>query len=55
MGSSVLFSATSAAGVRWSAAQLKGSRLFARSSLDTDVSDMSVNGEFFFLVSCYQV
>ncbi|XP_044499844.1 zeta-carotene desaturase, chloroplastic/chromoplastic [Mangifera indica] len=43
MGSSVLFSATSAAGVRWSAAQLKGSRLFARSSLDTDVSDMSVN------------
>ncbi|XP_031275399.1 zeta-carotene desaturase, chloroplastic/chromoplastic [Pistacia vera] len=43
MGSSVLFPTTSVSGVRWSAAQVKGSRLCVRSSLDTDVSDMSVN------------
>lgn len=49
MASSVLFAATSVAGLRSLAAQVKQQRVCVRSSLDsleTNVSDMSVNGNF---------
>ncbi|KAL9447637.1 hypothetical protein AB3S75_015166 [Citrus x aurantiifolia] len=43
MGSSVLLPATSVTGVKWSRVQVKGPRFRVRASLDTNVSDMSVN------------
>ncbi|KAH9754125.1 Zeta-carotene desaturase [Citrus sinensis] len=43
MGSSVLFPATSVTGVTWSRVQVKDPRFGVRASLDTNVSDMSVN------------
>ncbi|KAH9688084.1 Zeta-carotene desaturase [Citrus sinensis] len=43
MGSSVLFPATSVTGVTWSRVQVKDPRFRVRASLDTNVSDMSVN------------
>ncbi|KAH9754187.1 Zeta-carotene desaturase [Citrus sinensis] len=43
MGSSVLFPATSVTGVTWSRVQVKDPRFCVRASLDTNVSDMSVN------------
>ena len=48
MGSSVLFPATSVTGVTWSRVQVKDPRFRVRASLDTNVSDMSVNGKFIF-------
>ncbi|KAH9688139.1 Zeta-carotene desaturase /chromoplastic [Citrus sinensis] len=43
MGSSLLFPATSVTGVCWSRVQVKVPRFCVRASLDTNVSDMSVN------------
>ncbi|KDO37078.1 hypothetical protein CISIN_1g046976mg [Citrus sinensis] len=43
MGSSLLLPATSVTGVKWSRVQVKGPRFHVRASLDTNVSDMSVN------------
>ncbi|GAY62716.1 hypothetical protein CUMW_220030 [Citrus unshiu] len=43
MGSSLLFPATLVTGVCWSRVQLKVPRFCVRASLDTNVSDMSVN------------
>ncbi|KAH9688102.1 Zeta-carotene desaturase /chromoplastic [Citrus sinensis] len=51
MGSSVLFPATSVTGVTWSRVQVKDPRFRVRASLDTNVSDMSVNElDFGFLI-----
>ena len=50
MGSPVLFPATSVTGVTWSRVQVKGPRFRVRASLDTNVSDMSVNGKFLFFL-----
>ena len=50
MGSSLLFPATSVTGVCWSRVQLKVPRFCVRASLDTNVSDMSVNGKFLFFL-----
>ncbi|KAL9450762.1 hypothetical protein AB3S75_012488 [Citrus x aurantiifolia] len=43
MGSSVLFPATSVTGVTWSRVQVKDPSFGVRASLDSNVSDMSVN------------
>ncbi|KAK9218739.1 hypothetical protein WN943_007376 [Citrus x changshan-huyou] len=50
MGSSLLFPATSVTGVCWSRVQVKVPRFCVRASLDTNVSDMSVNGKFLFFL-----